>query len=69
MGELSVQHVSRPRVSRSRRSDKQFAENQLPLFVDSSKELEAALRQIDVDSLSPVAAFDLLREWKQKFGK
>lgn len=69
LSELSVQHVSRPRVSRGRRSDKQYDENQLPLFVDSSKELESALRQLRVDELSPVAAFDLLRAWKEKWGK
>ncbi|HRK32573.1 MAG TPA: DNA mismatch repair protein MutS, partial [Tepidisphaeraceae bacterium] len=69
LGELSVQHVGRPRVSRGRRSNKAFDESQMPLFVEPSKELEAALREIQVESMTPMQAFELLREWKQRWGK
>ena len=69
LSELAVQHVGRPRVSRSRKSDRAADENQLPLFVDPSKELEGALREVDVNALTPMAAFELLRQWKEKWGQ
>ena len=40
----------------------------MQLFADPSKELLKALATIDPDQLSPVQAFDLLRQWKEKFG-
>jgi DNA mismatch repair protein MutS len=69
LSELSVQHVGRPRVSRARRSDRQVDDAQLPLFVDPSKELLTALAGTKVDALTPMQAFDLLRQWKEKYGK
>jgi DNA mismatch repair protein MutS len=71
LGELSVQHVGKPRVSRSRKSDKTptIDDNQLPLFTDPSKELITALAGTNIDGLTPMQAFDLLRQWKQKYGK
>lgn len=69
LGELAVQHVARPRVSRSRKSDRAGDDHQLALFVDPSKELEQALRRVDVNGLTPMAAFELLRVWKEKWGK
>jgi DNA mismatch repair protein MutS len=68
LGELSVQHVGRPRISRSRKSDRQADENQLPLFLDPAVELRQNLQQLKVDELSPLQAFELLRQWKQRFG-
>jgi DNA mismatch repair protein MutS len=73
LSELSVQHVGRPKVSRSRKSDRAASaaldENQLPLFVDPAKELLAQLAGTKVDELSPMQAFELLRQWKEKYGK
>jgi DNA mismatch repair protein MutS len=69
LSELAVQHVGRPRVSRSRKSDRQIDDNQMPLFVDPAQELRQALAAVQIDALTPVQAFDLLREWKQKYGK
>ncbi|HTL31449.1 MAG TPA: hypothetical protein VL282_19600, partial [Tepidisphaeraceae bacterium] len=69
LSELSVQHVGRPRVSRSRRSDRQVDDAQLPLFLDPSKELLTALAGTKVEALTPIQAFDLLRQWKEKYGK
>ena len=71
LSELSVQHVGRPRVSRNRKSDKTAAadENQLPLFVDPARELIAQLAGTQVDALTPMQAFDLLRQWKEKYGR
>jgi hypothetical protein len=68
MGELSVQHVGRPRVSRNRKSDRELDANQMPLFLDPAQELRQALAGSNVDSLTPMQAFDLLREWKAKWG-
>ena len=41
----------------------------LPLFIDPAKELLAQLASTKVDELSPMAAFELLRQWKEKYGK
>ncbi len=69
LGELAVQHVGRPRISRNRRGDDV---NQLPLFADPTQqrqqELAGELAGLDLTQLSPVAAFDLLRRWKEKYG-
>ena len=71
LSELSVQHVGRPKVSRNRKSDKTTAvdENQLPLFVDPARELIAQLAGTQVEALTPMQAFDLLRQWKEKYGR
>ena len=71
LSELSVQHVGRPKVSRSRKSDHtaQIDENQLPLFIDPAKELLTQLAGTNVELLTPMQAFDLLRQWKEKYGK
>jgi DNA mismatch repair protein MutS len=66
LGELAVQHVGRPKISKQRRGEDV---NQLPLFVDPAKELMTELGGVDVTQLSPVAAFDLVRKWKEKYGK
>src|SRR4051812_25793359 len=71
LSELSVQHVGRPRVSRSRKSDRQplVDDAQMPLFTDPGQELLTTLAGTRIDELTPMQAFDLLRQWKQKFGK
>ena len=72
LSELSVQHVGRPKVSRSRKSDRAAAamdESQLPLFTDPAKELLAQLAGTKVEDLTPMQAFDLLRQWKEKYGR
>jgi DNA mismatch repair protein MutS len=71
LGELSVQHVGRPRISRGRKSDRQNLEdeNQLPLFLDPAQEIKRALQEVQLDQISPLKAFELLRAWKQKFAK
>jgi DNA mismatch repair protein MutS len=70
LSELSVQHVGRPKVSRGRKSDRAASdESQLPLFTDPAKELLAQLAGTKVDELTPIQAFDLLRQWKEKYGK
>jgi hypothetical protein len=44
-------------------------DNQLPLFEDPTRELLKALAGAQLDNLTPVRAFDLLRQWKEKWGK
>jgi DNA mismatch repair protein MutS len=68
LSELAVQHVGRPRISRARKSDKSNDEAQLPLFVDPAQQLRQALCELKMDGLTPIQAFDLLRQWKEKFG-
>ena len=71
LGELAVQHVGRPRVSRSRRAgdSREVDANQMELFLDPAKELQKALASADLDALAPMAAFDLLRQLKEKYAK
>ena len=69
LGELSVQHVGRPRVSRSKKSDRFIDDAQLPLFVDPSKELITELAGTKIEDLTPMQAFELLRRWKEKLLK
>ncbi len=69
LGELAVQHVARPKVSRRGNRAAEKDSNQMPLFVDPSVELMQALAAVDADHLSPMAAFELLRAWKAKYGR
>jgi hypothetical protein len=41
----------------------------LPLFTDPAKELLTTLAGTKIDQLTPIQAFDLLRQWKEKYGK
>ena len=59
---------ARPKVS-GRRTKAEADANQLPLFVDPAVELMRALAAVDADQLSPMAAFELIRAWKAKFGR
>jgi len=69
LSELSVQHVGRPKVSRGRKSDRESDDSQLPLFTDPAKELLTHLAGTNIDGLTPLQAFELLRQWKEKYGK
>jgi hypothetical protein len=44
------------------------SESQLPLFEDPSLELRKALAGLNLDHLTPIQAFELLKEWKTKWG-
>src|SRR5205823_2202168 len=61
LGDLAVQHVGKPRVSRSRKSDRALDESQMPLFVDPAQELIKELAGLKLDGLTPMEAFDVLR--------
>jgi DNA mismatch repair protein MutS len=64
LGELAVQHIDRPRISGRHRKDQDVA--QMQLFVDPAKEVARALREANVESLTPMQAFDLLRKLREK---
>ena len=68
LSELAVQHVGRPRVSRGKKSDR-ADDSQLALFADPAQELLKELAGTSLDSLTPMQAFDVLRQWKEKYGK
>ena len=60
----------RPGAKLSLKSDKTPADDaQLPLFSDPAQELLTTLAGTKIDELTAMQAFDLLRGWKQKFGK
>jgi DNA mismatch repair protein MutS len=63
LSELAVHHVGHNRQARNRKKDD---EAQLPLFTDPSLELMKSLAAVDLNQLTPVEAFDLLRQWKEK---
>ena len=64
LSELAVHHVGHNRAARNRRKED---ESQLALFSDPSAALLKALALIELEKLTPVQAFDLLRQWKEKF--
>ena len=63
LGELTVQHSAskpfRPGPPET---------NQLKLFPDPPSGLQKDLAAVDLDGLTPVRAFDLIREWKERHG-
>jgi DNA mismatch repair protein MutS len=63
LSELAVHHVGQNRAARNR---KKGDDAQLPLFNDPAQELLKALAVVDLEQLTPVKAFDLLRQWKEK---
>jgi len=60
LGQLAVHQVNQPRNRRVPDS------NQLDLFADPTSELLTALRELDLDNLTPRQALDLLTRWKEK---
>jgi DNA mismatch repair protein MutS len=66
LSELAVHHVGHNRAARNRKKDD---EGQLPLFTDPAQDLIKALAAVELDQLTPVQAFDVLRQWKDKFAR
>jgi DNA mismatch repair protein MutS len=69
LGELAVQHVGRPRISRGRKAEKAEDTSQMQLFVDPARELMRTLALVKIDELTPMGAFEMLRQWKEKYAK
>ena len=66
LSQLAVHHAQQAKTARGIERKDPW---QMVLFSDPSNELTAALRSLDVDSLTPLAAFELVRKWKTEFGK
>jgi DNA mismatch repair protein MutS len=59
LGELAVHHAaSRPRL-KHRKDD-----SQMQLFAEPKDELREAMKQLDLNHLSPMEAFEFLKKWK-----
>jgi DNA mismatch repair protein MutS len=63
LGELSVQHVSKPRISKSKRADDQ---GQMTLFVDPAVEFRQELMALKIEEMSPSQLYEWLGKWKGK---
>ena len=63
LSELAVQHVGSAKIPKNRRAED---EDQLDLFVDPAKEIARTLAAAKLEELSPMQAFDLLRELKKR---
>ena len=64
LSELAVHHVGSTQGPKSRR--KEDDTQQLQLFIDPAQQIAADLRQLNLDTLTPIQAFDLLRDIKSK---
>ncbi len=62
LGELSVQHTARPRISRSKRAEDS---GQMELFVDPVTEVRRLLKSPDADGLSPEQLLATIRQLLQ----
>ncbi len=63
LSELAVQHVSLKKSLKNRRTEDDL---QLPLFQDPVAEFQKILVALDLDSLTPLKAFEILRDLKSK---
>ena len=67
LGELAVHHTAHTRAVRGVGRGKPRAdENQMPLFADPAKEVVGELAAVDVDAITPIQAFELVRRLKEK---
>jgi len=65
LSQLAVHHAEHAKAAKKVKPQDSW---QMYLF-DTGSELQNALKSVDIDHLSPAAAFDLLRQWKEKWGK
>jgi DNA mismatch repair protein MutS len=66
LSELAVQHVGTAKLLKGRRTQDQ---DQMELFVDPAKEIARMLAATKLEELSPIQAFDLLRELKKRLSE
>ncbi|HEX8914601.1 MAG TPA: DNA mismatch repair protein MutS [Humisphaera sp.] len=69
LGELAVHHTAHTRAARGVGRGKSAAaadENQLALFADPTKEVVGELAAADVNAMTPLQAFELVRRLKEK---
>ncbi|MGN6724992.1 MAG: hypothetical protein ACTHLZ_03670, partial [Tepidisphaeraceae bacterium] len=65
LGQLAVHHVQQTKAVKQVKSRDPY---QLYLFDAGSSALMTALKETDIDALTPMQAFDLLRQWKKEHG-
>jgi DNA mismatch repair protein MutS len=63
LSELAVQHVGSPKIAKGMRAED---EAQLELFADPAREIARTLAATNLEELSPIQAFDLLRELRKR---
>ena len=66
LSELTVHHVGNTKAPKSRRREDET--QQLQLFVDPPQVLARQLREANLDALTPMQAFDLIRKLKADLG-
>jgi DNA mismatch repair protein MutS len=68
LGQLAVQEVGKGQIA-GRTAGRARARGQMSLFDDGASEIAQALRDADVEKLTPQRALELLREWKDRLGR
>jgi len=71
LAQLESEHLDaegRPKIS-AKGKKKRSGDLQLTLFAPDDHPVVEKLKQLDVDCLTPLAALQLLSEWKQKYGQ
>jgi DNA mismatch repair protein MutS len=63
LSELAVQHVGSPKLSRAQQAGDP---DQLQLFDDPARRIARELAQIDLEKMTPMQAFDLLRKLREQ---
>jgi DNA mismatch repair protein MutS len=66
LSQLAVHHVEQTNRARNVKKKDEW---QMVLFGDVASPLLDELKGIDPDALSPMQAFELIRSWKDKYGK
>ncbi len=66
LSQLAVHHVEQTQAARNVKKKDEW---QMVLFGDVASPLLDELKSLDANSLSPIQAFDLLRRWKEAYGK
>jgi DNA mismatch repair protein MutS len=66
LSELAVQHVGSPKISRRQRA---ASADQMELFIDPAREIARMVAAAKLEELTPMQAFDLLRQLQEKLKK
>ncbi len=66
LSQLAVHHVEQTKAVKNVKKKDQW---QMHLFGDISSPMLDELKELQIDDLSPMQAFEQLRQWKEKYGK
>ena len=69
LGQLAVHHANDPKPALAPARADAIAHQQMMLFAYEPSGLAKALRDVDLDSIAPREAVELLRRWKTDFAK